>query len=190
MSCVQGCVEGPNTALVGGPTFLRSGLVAPSQTTPLWGGMGITPSLAGGMRASLGAALALATAANNLGGFTVFSESDAMVRWDADEDETSVPQAHGGDGTRPGGAINWVALRSHARIWVQCAKQAAMALAGASSSTAVYWDYTNQVLLNTPASLGDSPINARLLRFSGGAQVVARGGCFWDYGGFAALIEI
>lgn len=170
---------------------LRSGFVAPSQATPLWGGMGITPSLpAPGLPASLGAMLALATGANNLQGFTVFTESDALMIDESDGD--FVPQARAGDGTNPGGAINFFLLGSHARIWVQYPKAITSQLAGGSMTQALYWDYTNQMLLTCPASLGDLPINVVVLRVNGNgdAQVVAPGGNAWDCSGFAALIEI
>ena len=55
-------------------TSLRSGWVAPSQKTPLWGGMAVTVSL--GLSSSLGPVLLLATAASNIGGFTAVTNSE------------------------------------------------------------------------------------------------------------------
>jgi hypothetical protein len=170
-------------------TSLRSGFVAPSQISPLWGGMAVTVSLPGaGLPASLGPMLSLSTASPNIAGFTTFTESDAMNT----SVQNTVPQARAGDGTNPGGAINFFTLRSHARLWVQCSKDAAAALEDGSITPTVYWDYKNQRLITRPAIANDSPISVTVLRLSANAdaQVVTRGGTSWDYEGCAALIQI
>jgi hypothetical protein len=165
-------------------TSLRSGFVAPSQKSPLWGGMAVTVSVPGsGLPASLGAMLSLSSATSNIAGFTTFTQSDRM----STSAENSVPQARAGDGTNPGGAINFFLLKSRARLWVQCSKDAAAALDGGSVTPTVYWDYRNQRLITRP---NESPISVAVLRLSTGAQVVTRSGDSWDYSGCAALIQI
>jgi hypothetical protein len=183
---VQGFVDGPDHIV---NTALRSGFVAPLQQSPLWGGMAVTASLPGpGMPASLGCMLSLATAAINLAGFTVFDESAALLR----DDESCVPLARAGTGTFAGGAINWVALGSRAQIWVQCSKSAARSLEGSSIRPTVFWNYTKQMLLTSPAISGDAPIAVAVLRVNsdGDARVVSPSGKYWDLSGYAALIEI
>lgn len=168
---------------------LRSGLVAPAQETALWGGMGISVSgpAAGVEAQSLGAMLTLASSQSNLQGFTVWNQSLATIL--NPSVQNSVPQAGAGNGTNPGGAINFFLLGSGAEIWVQCSSAVATAYKGAAWNTATYWDYTNQVLLNAP---GGTAIGVQVVRVStgGNAQVVASGGSSWNYSGYAALIKI
>src|SRR5882724_4464122 len=60
---------------------LLSGVVAATQTSPLWGGCGITESLptAAQESNSFGSVLALATSQANLTGFTVYNQSHATI---------------------------------------------------------------------------------------------------------------
>jgi hypothetical protein len=168
---------------------LRSGLVAPAQTTPLWGGMGIVINgPATGVEAqSLKAMLTLASSQANLLGFTVWNQSLATIL--NPSVSNPVPQAGAGNGTNPGGAINFFELGSGAQIWVQCSSGVAAAYKGAAWNAATYWDYTNQVLLSAP---GGTAIGVQVVDVvtNGNAQVVASGGNSWNYAGYAALIKI
>lgn len=170
---------------------LRSGIVAPAQTTPLWGGMAVTVSLpqSGVEAESLAALLTLASAEANISGFTVWNQSLATILNPSVSDP--VPQAGGGNGTNPGGAIDFYLLGSNAQIWVQCTQAVATALrsGGGFGAQAVYWDYTNQILLN---AAGGTAIPVEVVRTStnGNAMVVASGGASWNYSGYAALIKI
>lgn len=168
---------------------LRSGLVAPAQTTPLWGGMGITVAspATGVEHQSFKAMLTLASSQSNLLGFTVWNQAHAVILNPSAQDP--VPQAGGGTGTNPGGAINFFLLGSGAQIWVQCSSAVATAYKGAAWNTATYWDYTNQVLLSAP---GGTAIGVEVVDVvtNGNSQVVASGGATWNYAGFAALIKI
>jgi hypothetical protein len=168
---------------------LRSGLVAPSQSTPLWGGMGITVTgPATGVEAqSFKAMLSLASSQSNLLGFTVWNQAHAVIL--NPSVSNPVPQAGAGNGTNPGGAINFFLLGSGAQIWVQCSSTVAAAFKGVAWNTATYWDYTNQVLLS---SAGGTAIGVEVVDVvtNGNAQVVASGGSSWNYSGYAALIKI
>lgn len=168
---------------------LRSGIVAPAQQTALWGGMGVSVNLptAGVEAGSLKAALTLATSEANLMGFTVWNQSLATVLNPSVSDP--VPQAGAGNGTNPGGAINFFLLGSNAQIWVQCSSAVAGALKGGAYNQAVYWDYTNQVLLNAPGGTA-IPVDVVDVSTNGNAMVVASGGASWNYSGYAALIKI
>src|SRR5271155_1456839 len=154
---------------------LRSGLVAPAQTTPLWGGMGIQVALpAAGVEApSFKAMLSLATSQANLIGFTVWNQAHAVIL--NPSASTPVPQAAAGTGTLPGGAINFVLLGSDIQVWVQCSATVAAALKGGSWAQALYWDYTNQVLLSSPGGTA-IVVDVVDLVTNGNAQVVASGG--------------
>lgn len=170
---------------------LRSGIVAPSQTTALWGGMAVTASLpqAGVEAPSIKALLALATAETNITGFTVWNQALATIL--NPSVSNSVPLAGAGNGTLPGGAINFFELGSNAQIWVQCSSTVAAALrsGGGYGAQAVYWDYTNQVLLNAAGGTA-LPVQVVDVVTNGNAQVVAAGGASWNFSGYAALIKI
>jgi hypothetical protein len=169
---------------------LRSGIVSPSQSTPLWGGMGIAVNLptATAEHDSFKAVLSLATSQANLMGFTVWNQSLAVVL--NPSVQNPVPQAAaGGGGSIPGGAINFFLLGSNAQIWVQCSSAVAALFKSGAYNQAAYWDYTNQVLLQAP---GGTAIAVQVVDLvtNGNAAVVASGGNSWNYSGFAALIKI
>ncbi|HEY6922804.1 MAG TPA: hypothetical protein VI653_04990 [Steroidobacteraceae bacterium] len=166
---------------------LLSGIVSPSASSPMWGGVGVTVSLttAGTEASEIGAVLTPATSQANLNGFTVFNQSAAMIQ----SPQSPVPLAPAS------GAINYVLLGSDARITVACSNAVATALAGGAINQAVYWDYTNQVLLNAP---GGTAIPVKVVDVNiGNSQVVTynsgTGFATWTRSGSSAstvVIEI
>lgn len=170
---------------------LVQGLVAVAQTTPLWGGMAITDSLTPAtVGGSIGSVLALATAAANVTGFTVFDQATAMYQ----SPQSPVPLAPGGDGSSKfGGFINFYRLGSGARIAVQCSQAVAAALLAGASNIALYWDYTNQVLLSAPGGTA-LPVKLVGLDSVGGSKVVVynsgTGFATYNESGYAAVIQI
>lgn len=171
---------------------LVQGIVAVAQTTPLWGGMAITDSLANPASVSqaISASLALATAQGNITGFTVFDQANAMIQ----SPQSPVPLAPAGDNAgHPGGFINFYRLGSGARIVVACSAAVAAALESGASNQALYWDYTNQVLLNAPG--GTALAGVRILDVNVGNSkiVVYNGGtgfATWNESGSSAVIQI
>ena len=170
---------------------LMSGIVAPSQSTNLWGGCAITASLPniggslGNVNGYVSGAIQ-ATAVANITGWTVWNQSLATV---LNPSVTNpIPLAAAGNGTNPGGAINFFMTGSGAQIWVQCSSTVASTLKGGSFLQTVYWDYTNQVLLTS--GTGALPVKVVDVVTNGNAMVVATGGSSWNYAGYAALIEI
>lgn len=164
---------------------LVAGIVSPSATSPMWGGMAVTESLptAGTEADSVGSILTLATSQANVTGFTVFNQSAAMYQ----SAQSPCPLAPAG------GGINFYRLGSGARIAVACSQAVAAALAAAAVNVAVYWDYTNQVLLNAP---GGTAIAVSLVGVvtAGNAQVVSynsgTGFATWNRAGYVAIIKI
>lgn len=164
---------------------LISGILLPTATAPIWGGCGITESLttAGTEASELGSVLALATAQTNLTGFTVFDQSHALIQ----TPQSPVPMCV------PSGGINFYRFGSGARIAVKCSSAVAAALAGGAINQALYWDYTNQVLLNAP---GGTAIAAKVLDVdtSGGSHTVTynsgTGFATWNDTDYTALIQI
>lgn len=177
---VQGALEDDPVARF----YIASGIVGPGVSTPMWGANGITDSLttAGTEAQSIRSVLTLASSQSNLTGFTVFNQSLAMLQ----SVQSPVPLAAATMG------INFVRFGSGARLWVGASSGACTALAGGASNTAVYWDYTNQVLLTSP---GGTAIAAKVLDIANGtAQTVTyssgTGFATWNYAGFAVLIQI
>jgi len=164
---------------------LAAGVVIPTASNPMWGGNGITETLpvAGTEVDSVTSVLALATSQANLTGFTVFNQSAAMIQ----TAQSPVPLAPAT------GGINFYRFGSGARIVVQCSQATATTLAGAAVNVALYWDYTNQVLLAAP---GGTAIAAKLVgvESNGSAQVVTynsgTGFATWNRAGYAAVIQI
>jgi hypothetical protein len=163
---------------------LASGIVSPAASGPMWGGMGITDSLwtPGTESDSIGSVLTLASSQSNLTGFTVFNQANAMIQ----SPQSPVPLAP------LTGAINFFRFGSGARIAVQCSSTVATALEGSASNVALYWDYTNQVLLNAP---GGTAIAAKLIDVNVGNSMVVSyasgtGFATWNRGGSTAIIQI
>lgn len=164
--------------------YLSQGIVATNATSPMWGGMGITDSLTtpGTEASAIGSVLTLATAAANLTGFTVFDQATAMIQ----SAQSPVPLA------AASAAINFYRFGSGARIAVACSNTVATTLEGSASNVALYWDYTNQVLLAAP---GGTAIPAKLLDVNvGNSRVVSysagTGFGTWTENGSCAIIQI
>lgn len=165
--------------------WLVSGVVAPAASNPMWGGEAITESLVTpNVQANeIGSVLSLATAQANLTGFTVFNQSLAMIQ----STQSPVPLAP------QSGAINFYRLGSGARIAVKCSSAVAAALAGGVVNPALYWDYTNQMLLNAP---GGTAINVKVVDVdtAGNSRTVVynsgTGFATWNDTDFVAVIQI
>lgn len=174
---------------------LISALVAPSQSTPIAAGYGITEFLptAGQEADSIGSVVTIATSQANLTGFTVWNQAHAMIN----SPQSPVPLASPGNGsTGPGGAVSIFRLGSGARLWVQCASTVATAFAGVAVNTVAYWDYTNQLLLSSP---GGTAIAVKVLKVdtAGRSQVIQSASAIsstglgtWNYAGYSAMIQI
>lgn len=125
---------------------LRAGLLATTETIPMWGGVGIYAFIPGSSTGALnlpnvalgtivGRATAL-TGSTLLLGFSVFDEAYGMVT----TPQSPVPLSASGM------QVNWYPLGSLARIVVAC-DPALISLRGATIKPAVSWDFTNQLLV-------------------------------------------
>lgn len=122
---------------------LRAGLVATTETLPMWGGVGVYANVPGGsgnpsysLGTIIGRAASLTSATTPLAGFSVFDEAYAGVT----SPQSTVPLY----GTSQ--SINWYPLGSLARIAVAC-DPSLVDLRGDPISTQVSWDFTNQLLV-------------------------------------------
>jgi hypothetical protein len=122
---------------------LRAGLLATTETLPMWGGVGIfanVPGGAGNPSYSLGAIVGRATGltgASKLAGFSVFDEAYGMIT----SPQSPVPLA--GSGMQ----VNYYPLGSLARIAVQCDPALIDLRGGTEYQPQVSWDFTNQLLV-------------------------------------------
>lgn len=163
---------------------LNQGIVGTGVTTPMWGGNGITESIAlpTSSALALGSVLTLATSQANLTGFTVFDQATAMIQ----SAQSPVPLAAAGM------AMNYYRLGSGMRIAVPCSNAVATAFEGGAVNVALYWDYTNQVLLNAP---GGTAIAVKVVDVNvGNSKIVAynsgTGFATWTNNGSTAVILI
>lgn len=177
---VQGTLADDPVVLAG---KLRSGILSPSATSPIWGGIGVTVSLptAGTEANEVGAVLTAASAYSNLIGFTVYNQSTATVQ----TPNSTAPVAAAGM------SINFVELGSGARFWVKSASGLAASLEGGAINQQVSWDFTNQQLITfSTTALACNVVGVNV----GGSQIVSynsgTGYATWSYGQDAVLIEI
>src|SRR5208282_2657547 len=124
---------------------LSGGILANSETLPMWGGVGIStavPGVSGQPAASLGPQITRATnistvgAASSLTGFSVFDQDHAMLT----TPQSPVPLV----GSY--GAVHFYRLGSRARIAVAI-DPALVSLEGGIETAQVSWDFTLQRLI-------------------------------------------
>lgn len=138
---------------------LAGGILAGTETTPMWGGVGIYELVAGGstgyvgtpggpsgtLGGQVGRATAL-TGSKALTGFSVFNQAYGMIN----SPQSPVPLAGSSM------SINFFRLGSGARIAVKCDAVLA-SLAGTDIiNTAVAWDFVNQQLIPQVTSIAVS----------------------------------
>lgn len=126
---------------------LRAGILAQSETLPMWGGVGIYADIPGSastpttvpntaLGTVVGRALSLTDASKPLVGFSVSDEAYAMIT----SPQSPVPLA--GSGMQ----VNYYQLGSLARLAVAC-DPGLISLMGGPIKPQVSWDFTNQLLV-------------------------------------------
>lgn len=148
---------------------LAGGVLASTETLPMWGGVGIslaTPGAAGSQNASLGPLVTRATqigsagSAGSLLGFSVFSQNYSGII----TPQSQVPLV----GT--GGQVNFYRLGTGARIKVACAASLASTLPGGIESQQVSWDFANQQLIPYESAFSTVTISAATWAATSGGQ--------------------
>lgn len=153
----QGTFNVQSTGLVQGTAYpdpstrfaLAGGILATTETLPMWGGVGIyedvaNPTAALGARQELGNIIGRATALTGstpLTGFSVFDQAYGMVN----SPQSPVPLASNG------GQVMFYRLGSGARIAVAC-DSTLTSLRGGPINAQVSWDFVNQRLVPYEAS--------------------------------------
>jgi hypothetical protein len=143
--------------------LLRKGIVSPSSTVPMWGGLLISESLTSNAIGGVGATApgsdlqsilvvaANITAGNAAGytGVTVFNQATAMLQ-SAQQRVPIAPAA---------GAINFYRSGSGARIPLACTSTAAAAWSGGVvDPTTIFWDTVNLCLVSAAGANIIGPI--------------------------------
>lgn len=143
---------------------LRGGIVAASETVPMWGGIGvaaaISPISATGPKQVLGQVLSRAAALTALIGFTVFDQSYNMIN----DPTNTVPTAGSGQ------SINYYPLGCRARIAVACDPSLVSLRAGAINPQ-VSWDFASQLLVPYSAPYASTAITNAVWAATGGGQI-------------------
>jgi len=118
---------------------LAAGILASSETIPMWGGVAIYENIggvSGGPDSSLGSIVGRATSESVIAGWSVFDQAYGMVM----TAQSPVPLAASYM------SVHYYRLGSNARIAVACDPNLASLINGATNAS-VSWDYTNQQLV-------------------------------------------
>ncbi|MDE2105933.1 MAG: hypothetical protein KGL39_52410 [Patescibacteria group bacterium] len=160
---------------------LAGGILASTETLPMWGGVGIAEAVPAPASAPLGSVVTRAAGYSTLTGFSVFNQAVAMVQ----SPQSRVPTAGSGM------SVNFFRFGSGARIWVQADPTFAATLETGSILQQVSWDFTNQVLV----AFATTALNCKVLKVNiGNSKVVTysagTGYTNWTNTGSAVLIQI
>jgi hypothetical protein len=177
MLYVQGTLIDKSSAADIDTRPIVSGVVSPSASGPMWGGLAITASL----QRPLGFSLQLAQSAAQITGFTVFDQSTALFRSKQDP----VPSAG------PSMGINFVNVGSGAQLVLQADPALLSALNGANASTPLSWDFNLQRVTAYSGAAGRLPCKS-IVGAVDAAYVVACDGdrVRWKAGEAAVVLEL
>jgi hypothetical protein len=144
---------------------LNIGTLSPNATSPIWGGMAISESIApaSGYDRTQGGTVVAATALTNLTGFSVFNNAYA---WPGSP-QSPVPLAGASGMTVP-------FFRMGSGIAIPVAMDPSLvSLDGSLITTQVSWDFNNQVLQPFDASTPTYSITSQTATFANGVYTVA-----------------
>lgn len=159
--------------------YLAGGVLATSETLPMWGGVAISeavPGSTGNPNAVLGSIITRATtntvtSANGLTGFSVFQQNYSAVN----TPQSPVPLV------ASGGQVNFYRLGSGARIPVAL-DPSLISLEGSIISSQVSWDFTNQRLQPYDASTATFAISSATWASTGGGTLTIVAGAAVPFG--------
>jgi hypothetical protein len=144
---------------------LATGTISSSATSPFWGGMAISESVApaSGYDRTQGGTIALATTVSNITGFTVFNQAYSMVG----SPSSPVPLA-----ANVGASVAFFRTGSNARIAVAM-DPSLVSLDGGLITQNVSWDFNNQVLQPYDASTATYSVTSATSSYSNGVYTIA-----------------
>jgi len=144
--------------------FLAGGVVAASETIPMWGGVPITESIPPYVQSIGGAgkSIARATAVTTITGFTVATQmSNAIIG----QDYGSAPSV------RPGMGVQFARLNSDVRLAVAMDPGLAGSLVNGAVNTQVSWDFNNSRLQAYDASTSTTSVASLTPTFNAGTGI-------------------
>jgi hypothetical protein len=167
--------------------WLRGGILAATETLPMWGGLPISARIppavpTDGGTSSLGATITRATTIPLISGFSVFNQDHSMIN----TPQSPVPLASNHM------MVAYYLFGSRARIPVPC-DPALASQVGALYDTPVTWDFTAGRLIAGVAGPLALPVNLFIISPSNNIVPVfdpATGFCTWNRNGSVAVIEL
>jgi len=163
---------------------LAAGILASTETIPMWGGVGIQEFIPSST-AQTGGNIVRAASNTVITGFSVSNQNTAALK---------TPQSEVGV-TLSGGQVNFYRFGSGARIAVACDPTLAAALLAGTVAVngQVSWDFTNQKLITYDGGVG--ALNCEVLQVNSGNSMIAvytalTNTCNWNYSGSVAIIKI
>lgn len=180
---------------------LRKGIVSPSATVAMWGGLAISESLTSNAIGGVGvttpqndlqsilipASTITAGSAGQLTGFTVMNQATAMLV----SAQSRAPQAPAG------GAISFYRLGSGARVPLQASSAAATAWAGSLiTPQTIYWDTAALQLVNASSGNTIGPLTTLIVDSVslGNSRTVSYNGTTgftnWVENGYVVVVRI
>lgn len=169
---------------------LAGGVLATTETVPMWGGVAISelvPGAAGTPSTTLGTIVSraltmTAQAAGQITGFSVFNQAHAMVN----SPQSPVPLA------TPGMSVNFFRLGSGARLALAI-DPALVTLDGQLITSRVSWDFVNQKIIAYDAGIGALPVLVFDVQIGNSMTVsydAVTGFATWTRTGSAAIVQI
>lgn len=140
---------------------LAGGIVAGTETLPMWGGIALfedIPGAAGAPAGNLGSIVGRAQSNAAIAGFSVFNQASNWIT----SPQSEAPSAGNFMG------VNFFRLGSGARIPVACDPTLAAALRGGATNQQVGWDINNQILAPYTATATYAISSATWANTSGG----------------------
>lgn len=161
---------------------LATGIVASTETLPMWGGVGIFENVPGAAfpgAGSLGSSIGRATALTNLTGFSVFNQNHAWIQ----TAQGQVPVA------TVGMTSSFYRLGSGARIPVQV-DPSLVSLEGGLVTQNVSWNFASQTLQPYDASTATYSITSMTWSATNGGQAVVVAGVATPVGAVGDIVNI
>ena len=163
---------------------LEGGVVAPTVTTPLYGGLPLSlavtaPSAMGS--SGLGQAAKLATAETNIDGWCLFDQASAGVITAF----SSVPLYYANM------SVNFVRTGSNAWIVLPVNPSAVNTIAGGASNQTLYWNFAQNYVDITgtgplPVQIVNLSITSKTVTYAAGPPITAN----WAAGGSVIVVQV
>lgn len=180
----DGLVQGTAMADPATRYALAGGVLAGTETLPMWGGIAIQENIPGATTVlnnqALGGNVLRAAAFANITGFSVFDQNYSAVN----TPQSPVPLVNNG------GRVHFYRLGSGARVALQI-DPALVNLDGTIITSQVSWDFTNQRLV----AFATNALPVKILKiYTANCKTVAYNGttgfATWNTSGACALVEI